>query len=84
MMIPIPTPAPMPMNTIVETPRASPNDFSPRAARLMLLSMRTGTSKREPTALSGSKRAVGGHVVGEADPAGLAVHHAWRRDGDGE
>ena len=55
MITPIPIPAPIPMYTSVEIPRASPNHFSPTAARLTLLSTSTGRSKRPRITSSGSK-----------------------------
>ena len=55
MMIPMPMPAPIAMNTIVDTPLARPNHFSPTAARLTLFSTSTGRSNRSRITSSGSK-----------------------------
>ena len=81
MMIPMPMPAPIAMNTIVDTPLARPNHFSPTAARLTLFSTKHGEVEPVADDLERIEAALGHDVVRQrGDPAARLVDDPRRGD----
>ncbi len=80
MMIPIPTPAPMPTNTIV-TRRGQPEGLLPqrREVDVVVQQHRHAEPRAHAPRDPGRRRA---HVVGQPHPARVAVHHARGGDAD--